>query len=144
MNEKIILAKAHDRPADQQSADAGRKAGRKPLLPIKPPGGIIGALLAWAHAVEGWAPARPDALKRGDSLAVAKRFIWLAYGAPERKVPPGDDSEFKRARGKTADQLGISERTVETHIARARNVDGFWAAACLLARKKKADKLAKL
>jgi hypothetical protein len=144
MNEKIILAKAHDRPADRQSADAGRKAGRKPLQPIRPPGVVIAAFIELAHKLAGWVPARLEALKRGDSLAVAKHFIWLAYGAPERKVPPGDDSEFKRARGLTAEQLDMGERTVETHIARARNVDGFWAAACRLARKKKADKLAKL
>ena len=140
MNEKIILAKAHDRPADQQSADAGRKAGRKPLQPIRPPGPVIAAFIELAHKLAGWVPARLEALKRGDSLAVAKLFIWLAY---EGRAP-GDDSEFKRARGLTAEQLDMGERTVETHIARARNVDGFWAAACRLARKKKADKLAKL
>ena len=140
MYEKINLAKADAGPADVQSAAAGRKAGRKPLRAIRPPGPVLAAFVELAHKLAGWVPARPASLKLGDSVKVAKHFIWLAYAGRA----PGDEREFKRARGLTADQLGIGERTVETHIARARNVDGFWNVACRLARKNKADKLAKL
>jgi hypothetical protein len=142
MDEKIILAKAGGGQADRRSADASPKAGRKPLQPIRPPGPVIAAFIELAHKLAGWAPARLEALKRGDSLAVAKFFTWAAYEG--RK--PGDESQFKRARFSTGQEFGFSERTVETHISRTKEVDNgrWWSNACRQARKRKYNALMKL
>jgi hypothetical protein len=104
-----------------------------------------------AHIARDWRPKReqrgrpplPAIIARSNSLAVARFFIWAAYAG--RRL--GDESEVKRAKGKTAIECETccpcNKRTVEAHLAVAKKfMDGeWWPNACRLARKNKKEKL---